>query len=190
MPGRDSDHLARRLLAAIAGGDESSMEELYGMYEKDVYAFARSRLDDPHAAADVVNEVMLTAWRSADRFRGGSKVRTWLLGIANNKILDLLRRRGRHVHDELDERLVDDSAQVGERIVAAAQHSHSVMTCLKALTDRHRQVVHLAFFEDLSYGEIAEIVDCPAGTVKTRMYHAKLSLKRCLERMGLNGASL
>lgn len=185
--GRNSDELARRLLTAIAGGDESSLEELYVMYEKDVYAFALSRLSDPHAAADIVNEVMLVVWRTAERFRGGAKVRTWLLGITNNKVLDALRRRGTRPHEELDERLADSSSETGERIVATAQHSRSVETCLKALTDQHRQVVHLAFYEDLSYREIAEIVDCPAGTVKTRMYHAKISLKRCLERMGLNG---
>lgn len=166
------------------------MEEFYGMYEKDVYAFARARLDDPHAAADVVNEVMLVVWRTADRFKGGSKVRTWLLGIANNKVLDALRRRGRRPHEELDERLADDSSEAGERVVVAAQNSRSVKTCLKGLSDQHRQVVHLAFFEDLSYGEIAQIIGRPAGTVKTRMYHARISLKRCLERMGLNGAPI
>lgn len=166
------------------------MEEFYGMYEKDVYAFARARLDDPHAAADVVNEVMLVVWRTADRFKGSSKVRTWLLGIANNKVLDVLRRRGRQSHEELDERLADDSAEAGERVVVAAQNSRSVKTCLKSLSDQHRQVVHLAFFEDLSYGEIAQIIGRPAGTVKTRMYHARICLKRCLERMGLNGAPI
>lgn len=190
IPDRDNDQLARRLLTAIAGGDESSMEELYTLYEKDVYAFARSRLDDPHAAADVVNEVMLVVWRTAGRFQGGSRVRTWVLGIANNKVMDALRRRGRRQHEELDEGLADDSSEAGERIVVAAQNSRSVLTCLKALTDQHRQVVHLAFFEDLTYGEIAEIIGRPAGTVKTRMYHAKIALKRCLERMGLNGAPI
>lgn len=164
------------------------MEELYTLYEKDVYAFARARLDDPHAAADVVNEVMLVVWRTAGRFKGGSRVRTWLLGIANNKVLDALRRRGRRQHEELDERLADSSSEAGERVVAAAQSSRSVLSCLKALTDQHRQVVHLAFFEDLSYDEVAQIIGRPVGTVKTRMYHAKIALKRCLERMGLDGA--
>lgn len=187
MAGADSDQLARRLLTAIAGGDESSMEELYAMFEKDVYAFARARLDDAHAAADIVNEVMLVVWRTAGRFQGSSKVRTWLLGITNNKVLDALRRRGKRLHEELDEGIEDASSETGEHVVASAQNSRSVRTCLKALTDRHRQVVHLAFFEDLSYGEIAEIVDCPPGTVKTRMYHARILLKRCLERMGLTG---
>ncbi|HSH42211.1 MAG TPA: sigma-70 family RNA polymerase sigma factor [Arenicellales bacterium] len=188
MQRADADHQARRLLAAVADGDKSSMEEFYEMFERDVYAFARSRLDDPHAAADILHEVMLAVWRTAGRFQGGSRVRTWLLGIANNKVLDALRRRGRRAHEELDDGMPDEAAEAGERAVAAAQHSRSVLRCLESLNDRHRQVVHLAFFEDLSYGEIAQVVDCPPGTVKTRMYHARNLLKRCLERMGVNGA--
>jgi len=190
MQGADAEQRALRLLAAIAGGDRSSMEEFYGLFERDVYAFARSRMDDPHAAADILHEVMLAVWRTADRFQGGSRVRTWLLGIANNKVLDALRRRGRRMHEELDEKLPDESAEGGERAAVAAQHSSSVLRCLEALSDRHRQVVHLAFFEDLSYGEIAQIVDCPPGTVKTRMYHARNLLRRCLERMGVDGGSM
>lgn len=188
MAREENEQSARRLLTAIAGGDDSAMEEFYRLYEKDVYAFVRFRLDDPHAAADIVNEVMLVVWRTAGRFKGGSKVRTWLLGIANNKALDVLRRRGKRSHEELDEeKLPETSPASGERVVAAAQHRRYVRTCLEGLSDQHRQVVHLAFFEELSYGEIADIVDCPAGTVKTRMYHARISLKRCLERMGMTG---
>lgn len=181
------EQTARRLLTAIAGGDEASMEELYGLYEKTVYAFALSRLGEPHAAADIVNEVMLVVWRTAGRFEGKSKVRTWLLGMTHNKVVDVLRKRGGYKLEELDEGITDTSADTSEAIVVAAQHGEKVARCLRKLSDRHRQVVHLAFFEDLSYPEIAQIANCPLGTVKTRMYHAKLSLKQCLERMGLGG---
>lgn len=162
------------------------MERFYDMYETVVYAFARARLDDPHAAADVVNEVMLAVWRGAARFKGDSKVRTWLLGIANYKVMDVLRSRGRHVQEELNDGLRDEGPDA-EDIVASANQGDILSRCLKRLSDHHRQVVHLAFFEDLSYAEIAAIVECPPGTVKTRMYHARLSLRRCLERFGLTG---
>lgn len=178
---------ARQLLAAIAGGDDASLEEFYELFHNTVYAFARARLGDPHAAADILNEVMLAVWRTAGRFEGRSKVQTWLLGITHNKVVDALRSRGRHSHGELDERMTDVSADMGERIVAAAQYREAVARCLRELSDRHRQVVHLAFFEDLPYTEIARILDCPPGTVKTRMYHARLSLRRCLQHLGPGG---
>lgn len=183
------ERAARRLVDAIADGDPSAMERFYEMYESVVYAFARARLNDPHAAADVVNEVMLAVWRGAARFKGGSKVRTWVLGIANNKVMDTLRSRGRHGQDELNDELRDEAPET-EDMVASMHYGDILIRCLRRLSDQHRQVVHLAFFEDLSYAEIADIVDCPSGTVKTRMYHARLSLRRCLERFGLTGDQL
>lgn len=181
------DESARRLLKAIDGGDDSSMEVLYTRYEKDIFAFACSRLGDPHEAADIVNEVMLVAWRSAGRFRGTSRVRTWLLGIANNKAMDMLRRRSKWRHGDSFDDIPDPASDLGERIAANAKHHRCVMKCLGALSDEHRQVVHLVFFEGLSYGEIARIIDRPVGTVKSRMYHARISIKRCLEGMGVEG---
>jgi len=74
-----------------------------------------------------------------------------------------------------------------DEIVAAAQYRRSVKTCLESLPDPQREVVHLAFFEDLSYTEIAGLLDRPPGTVKTRMYHAKLNLKKCLQKKGIEG---
>lgn len=180
------DWSARRLLTAIAGGDESSMAVFYRRYEQEVYGFACSRLDDPQSAADVVNEVMLGVWRGAHDFKGESKVRTWLLGIANNKVRDVLRRRSKWRHQTLDPETPDVSAPECESIVADSEYRQCVKQCLRALTDQHRQIVYLAFFEDLSYPQIADITGCPVGTVKTRMYHAKIALKRGLERMGVD----
>lgn len=185
-----TDQSARRLLAAIARGDESAMAAFYRGHEKNIYSFACSRLRDPQSAADIVNEVMLVVWQTAGSFRGRSQVCTWLLGIANNKVLDALRRQGARCYRELDRQIPDTNRKTGERIVADAQHRRSVSTCLKSLPDAQRQVVHLAFFEDLPYGEIAQILDCPAGTVKTRMYHAKIALKQCLECKGVDGDDL
>lgn len=183
----NEEDAARRLVAAIAGGDQASMERFYGWYEKSVYAFALARLSDPHAAADVVNDVMLAVWRGAQGFKGESKVQTWLLGIAHHKVMDILRSRARHAQDELNDDFEAESAGgFDESVETAMDYKDVLKRCLNRLSDPHRQVVHLAFFEDLSYTEIAEIAQCPSGTVKTRMYHAKLSMKRCLEGFGLN----
>lgn len=182
-----SDRSARRLLGAIARGDGSSMAAFYGLYENRLYAFAHSRLDDPHSAAEIVNEVMLVVWRTAGHFRGKAQVSTWLLGIANNKVIDVLRRREKGWGPEPAEQHSEVSWHTGERLAAKAQYCRTVKKCLESLPDPQREVVHLAFFEDLTYTEIAGILDRPPGTVKTRMYHAKLNLKQCLRRKGIEG---
>lgn len=161
------------------------MAEFYRMYEARVYAFARNRLNDPHAAADIVNETMLAVWRGAHRFRGQAKVSTWLLGIAHNKIIDCLRRR-RGDHDELDDSQLTDDVPASTELIARAEDADAVHACLAGLSDEHRQVMHLVFFEELSYPEIAEIVEVPEGTVKSRMFHARKLLKRCLESKQMN----
>jgi len=182
-----TDRSARRLLAAIAGGDEPAMAAFYRLYESRIYAVARARLDDPQSAVEIVNEVMLVAWRTAGCFRGKAQVSTWLLGIANNKVIDVLRRREKDRRPGSAGQTRDVSWLTGERLAAAAQYRRNVKKCLESLPEPQRQVVHLAFFEELSYTEIAGLLDRPPGTVKTRMYHAKLNLKKCLQKKGIEG---
>lgn len=174
----------RLLLERIASGDESALERFYQGQAGQVYRFLQARLRDASAASELLNEVMMEVWRTANRFEGRSQVRTWLLSIAHHKMVDHLRRSCRHAGDELDESLADDETPGADRLVNALQEGFLLRRCLDRLSDVQRLVVHLAFFEDLSYPEIAEIVDCPVGTVKTRMFHAKRAIKHCLQLSG------
>lgn len=179
----DADEVeVQRLLAEMAAGDEEALSRFYRKYERTVYAFAMNQLRDPHAAADVVNEVMLAAWRGAASFGGRARVTTWLLGIARNKIVDVLRKRRPEAHEEVDERIPDQDARTSVDLIARAEDAARLHECIEGLSENHRAVVHLAFFEDLHYEAIAELLECPPGTVKTRMFHARANLKRCLER--------
>ena len=172
------------LLSQIADGSEAALKEFYESYHARIYGFALKRLNDPADAADVLNDVMLEVWRSAGRFEGRSKLLTWVLGIAYHKVIDILRRRGRGALSiELDEEMADENSPVAIDILAGLEDAKQVRRCLDQLSDAHRVVMHLAFFEDLSYPEIAEIADCPVGTVKTRMFYAKQALQRCLSHL-------
>lgn len=166
------------------------MTAFYGLYGRRVYAFARSRLDDSQSAAEIVNEVMLVVWSTAGSFKGDAGVSTWLLGIANNKVVDVLRRRYKNRCPDIDWEDTGASSDSGERVVVEAECRQTINKCLASLPDKQRQVVHLAFFDDLSYREIAEILGCPPGTVKTRMYHAKLTLKRRLQELGVEAQDM
>ena len=179
---------ATALLASIAGGDRDAFGAFYDEFHARVYAFALRRLRNAADAADVMNEVMLEVWRNAARFEQRSKPSTWVLGIAQHKIVDLLRRRRPKTAEDciecIEHAASDDSA--ADDALAVVHDAQTLRRCLEQLSDAHALVLHLAFFEDLSYSEIAEITGCPPGTVKTRAFHAKRLLKHCLTNASLN----
>jgi RNA polymerase sigma-70 factor (ECF subfamily) len=171
---------AEQLLRRIAQGDETAIADFYRLYESRIYRFVLSRLNDSFEAADILNEVMLEVWRGAGRFEGRSKVSTWVFGIARNKTIDRLRRKNPGKTVELEPDIAEDESPGPFDILSAAEDADHVRHCVEQLSESHREVVHLAFFEDLTYREIAIVANCPEGTVKTRMYHAKKALQRCL----------
>ena len=178
----NGNQAAEDLLARIARRDESALKSLYDQVEARVYRYAYSRLNDSFAAADVLNEVMLEVWQHAGRFAGRSKVSTWILGIARHKVIDYMRRERRHAAEAYDTEIADEDTPAAADAIAGLQDADRLRQCLEKLSDVHREAVHLAFFEHLSYAEIGEISGCPEGTVKTRIYHARAALKRCLGR--------
>jgi RNA polymerase sigma-70 factor (ECF subfamily) len=169
------------LIAGIARGREQDLAEFYRRYHGRVYAFLLRRLGDAADAAETANEVMLEVWRGAARFEGRSRPLTWVFGIAQHKALDRLRRAAARPQtaDTDPDALAAVDAGAAE-LIARAQDAERLRRCLERLSEAQRTVVHLAFYEDLAYGEIAAILDCPEGTVKTRMFHAKEGLRRCL----------
>jgi RNA polymerase sigma-70 factor (ECF subfamily) len=166
-----------------AGGDNSAMKLLYERHSDALYHFIRARLRDPFEAADVMQEVFLEVWRAAGRFQGRSAARTWIFGIARNKTVDRMRRGGREVLADPDPDVADDAPNP-EAVVEAASDAARLRDCIEKLSAAHRSAIHLAFYGELPYGEIAEIEGVPVGTVKTRILHAKRLLMRCLTALG------
>ncbi|GMQ92111.1 MAG: sigma-70 family RNA polymerase sigma factor [Gammaproteobacteria bacterium] len=174
---------ARALLEKIAAGSEQALNRFYQDHSNRVYNFAYKRLNNTVDAAEVLNQVMMDVWCNAGRFEGRSKVTTWLLGITHHKVIDILRKRGRNPGEELPGDPEDENTPTAMDIMLREQDAVHIRTCLERLSDNHRQVVHMVFFEEIPYSEIAQIMDCPEGTVKTRMFHAKQCLKRCLSKL-------
>lgn len=176
---------AIELLKQISQQKQLALKAFYALFEPRVYHYAMSRLNDTFDAADTLNEVMMEVWKHAGRFEGRSKVSTWLLGITQHKVYDRLRKRGHsQKHDDIEDHSshLTDNALPMERVLSAAQDADLIQHCLQRLSATHREVLHLAFFEDLPYQEIASIAQCPEGTVKTRVFHAKIALKNCLAK--------
>lgn len=169
----------RLLLARMAQGEVSALEQLYGSYHGRLKRFLL-RMGCPENELDAVcNEVMLVAWNKADTYQpDASRVSTWLFGIARFKALKVLeqdRRRDRPTGQDFG--LLEDPVRDDERLVQAQW----LQVALAELPDEQRQVIELTFLDGLSYREIGEILGCPENTVKTRMFHARRKLRKLLE---------
>ncbi len=176
-----SDYDDHQLIAEISSGNMEAVTRFYQRHEARVYRYALSKLNDNFAAADILNDVMLEVWRSASRFEGRSKVTTWLLSIAHNKIVDLWRKKGRREFTEYEESMADESIDSDPELAAVgASDGKLLRICLAKLSPEHSEVLHLVFFEDLAYSEIAEITGVPEGTVKSRVFHARSLMKKQL----------
>jgi len=149
-----------------------------------VHRFAWRRLDNEADAQDAVAETMLQVWHSAARFEGRSSVKTWVLGIAKYKIADVLRARGmvemQDIEDMQDE-LPDDAPQVFEQLVQR-QNAQLLSDCIAVLPDVQQECLHLAVLEGLSLADIGDMLGVPSNTVATRIHHAKIKLRTCVQR--------
>jgi RNA polymerase sigma-70 factor (ECF subfamily) len=178
-----------QLLARIAQGDQEAVAALYHRLERPLFAFLVKTLRDREAAADVLNDTMLDVWRQAGRFEGKSSVATWIYAIAHHKAISWLRRRREvELNDEMAAEIPDDSPSAEARL-ADADVAVTIARLMERLSVDHRIVLQLAYFQEFSVSQIAEILDCPENTVKTRMFYARQRLKALLEAEGIEGAA-
>lgn len=176
----------RSLIENINRHDAAAMEAFYKRHASSVYRFAYRRLNDAALADEVVNDTLHQVWLSAGSYGGQSSPKTWLLGIAKNKILDALRSKGRleartEETSEEDQQRFADTAPGAYAILLGKQQGHHLSQCFDELPDEQRVCMHLSFVEGLSLAEIAEIMTVPANTVATRIHHAKRKLRTCME---------
>lgn len=171
-------------LRQIAIGDEAALSQLYRALSGCVFAFVMRHLENTHDADSVVVDTMHEVWKKAESFTGQSKVKTWVLGIARHKMLDVLRQRGARRWDDIEDYsdvLIDNTPSPFEQL-AERQQSEWVAFCMEKLPQEQRESLHLLFYEGMSMVEIGIIQHCPDNTVKTRIFHAKKKIKDCLAR--------
>jgi len=168
------------LIEAIADRDARAFADFYRRYYLRVWRYAAARLGDRDLAATAAQETMWAAWRTPESYAGRGSPAAWLFGIARHKVADAFRARRKHpvpVPDDALERRVDE---YGVDPAEGATARQDVLEALRRLSPEQREVVYLTFYAGLSYGEIAETVGVPPGTVKSRMYHARRRLGELL----------
>ena len=155
--------------------DRHALAELYARYRQPVGRFLLRGLRESKLVEEIYNDVMLTIWHKANGFRGESKVSTWIFAIAYRQRLSHSRKESKHEHigpKELQYALEpEENLMLNETIEAA----------MVELSEQHRAVIELTYFHGYRTTEVADILNCPQNTVKTRLFHARKKLKATLE---------
>jgi RNA polymerase sigma-70 factor, ECF subfamily len=187
------DTVQRRLLRDSAAGDRAAFDALYRLHHRRLARFllrftARRDLID-----DVINDTMWIVWCKAAEFRGDSKVSTWVTGIAWRCMLKALRDHGSafegatdhpgHGAGGFDEPEPEDSLPAPDT-AAAAEQREWIARGLAALPHDQRVTLELAYFMGESCEDIATIMGCAVGTVKARLFHARVRLRSVLPALG------
>lgn len=173
----DTDEV--RLLGRIAAGDKLAFEALYRAYFPRLSRFVGRMARSAPLIEEVVNDTMLVVWQKAASFDGSCKPSTWIFAIAYRKTLKGLKASDEPV--ESDAALYEDEAgNQPEQAFSRQQLQHTVAMALERLPLAQRAVMVLTYYHDMAYGDIADIVECPLNTVKTRMFHARHRLKDLL----------
>lgn len=177
----------RALLAAIAGGDQAAFQRLYRRHERPLLAFLLRLVRSRPLAEEVLNDTMLAVWRFAARYEGRSTPRTWIYSIAYHKGTSQLQRRQKHSAQCEAEGLdhLADHAKTPEASAEDSSRARLFSALLARLVAEQRTVLQLAYYQEMTVAEIAVVMDCPEGTVKTRMYQARKLLAMMLEEAGL-----
>ena len=169
------------LLGRVAEGDRDAFRRLYSHYHRRLHRFLMRLTRERQLTEEVINDTMMVVWQHAADFRGASRVSTWILGIAYRRALKTLERsRNASAQD-----VIVAAASVPDNLLLDAlsqgTETHDwIDSALAKLSPEHRMVIELAYFLGFSCEEIAEIVGCPLGTVKTRMFYGRERLRQVL----------
>jgi RNA polymerase sigma-70 factor (ECF subfamily) len=173
----------RRILERMAAGEGDALRELYDIHARAVYSLAVRILRSQSDAEDIVQEVFVQAWRNATRYDASrGTVAGWLLMQAKSRSIDRLRaRRARPEHTDDSQRPEPADATAGPDVqIVRGEQAERVREALEQLPRLQRTAVELAYYEGLTHAEIAEQLEQPLGTVKTRIRQGLMKLRQAL----------
>jgi len=172
------------LMQLVRGGDARAFEVVYDRHASAAFSLAYRIVGNRAAAEDVVQEALLSAWRSGGRYdRARGSVRTWLLGIVHNRAIDGLRRSLVHDRRRASDEGLEERFAATERTdveVVRDEEARAVRSALADLPSDQQRVIELAYFGGFTHTEIAAMLEAPVGTVKGRMRLGLDKLRRQL----------
>ena len=182
----------KQLIQALRNSDESAFRELVKKYELNVYNTCIGMLGDEDNAKDISQDVFIEVFRSIHKFRGDSKISTWLYRLAVNKSLNHIRDNKKHrivksiqrfftkeENESLD--LQDFGSQNAEQEIERNEHSKALHQALNKLPENQKTAFVLKNYDDLSYKQISEIMELSHSSVESLIHRAKVNLQKHLE---------
>ncbi|GAH84149.1 unnamed protein product [marine sediment metagenome] len=156
-------------------GDAAALEELVERYHGPLLYFVRRMVGDSRGAEDVLQDTWVAVVRNLRKLRNPDAFSAWLYRIARNKVYQRLRKRDRVLPLSQEVEATSAPEETGD---FSADDAARVHECLERLRPEHREVLVLRFLEQMSYQDIATVVGCALGTVRSRIHYAKRALRR------------
>lgn len=180
----------RQLIQDCLAGDERAFGQLLAKYLSSVYGFIVQLTRDHIVAEDLAQETFIKAWKHLSRFDQKRSFKTWLFAIAKNTTYDFFKKKKSipfsFFEDEEGQNMldmIDDEAASPETLLEQEEKKEVIEAALQTLSEQYRTLLSLAYREDFSLTEIAEILEVPYNTVKSRHQRALKLLKQALTKM-------
>jgi len=170
-----------QLLKRIAREDRQALAELYTRYQRPLFSYLLQLTPDYGLAEELLQDTLVAVWKSARTFEGRSSVLTWLVGIARRQAHNTLRQRKLPLVDISELDCMPAQELEPEAFALASVVRDELAQAFRQLAPVHREVLLLTFIQELSYQEIATVLEVPVGTVKSRLSNARRALRAFLD---------
>lgn len=171
------------LLIAAGRGDHDAFQRLYKLTNRRIYAYLCRLLNNDSMVEDVFVDAYNEIWNSAKNFQGNSSALSWMTGVARNVAMNMLKKK-RH-HEDIDQ-LDYQPADAQDSELDRDEKTAIIYRALGELKPQHREILGLALLREYSYQTVAEILQIPVNTAKTRVFYAKELLMKQLTKMGIS----
>jgi RNA polymerase sigma-70 factor, ECF subfamily len=170
------DHYCRALVNKCLQGETDAFDELVNHHQFAMYNTVLRIVGDVDDASDVTQAAFIKAWENLHNYKPEYRFFSWLYRIMVNEALNMVRSK--RVHYEL--KLVNEQAEPADRELLMSEQNSDLGRAMDQLTPEYRAVIVMRHFEDLSYREMADILDIDEKTVKSRLYSARIKLREIL----------
>lgn len=178
----------KALIGQILAGDQDAFARLVQAYQKPVYNLCLRMVSNPTDAEDLAQEAFVKAWRGLRFYKHEAAFSTWLYRLTSNVCIDFLRRQKKTVsltvEEDAPELEVPDAAPLPEEQVLNKEKQQAVAAAMAQLEEEYRLALTLRVVEDLTYEQIAEVLDIKVGTVKSRIARARERMRKMLLENG------